>query len=303
MLVDRDSVLSYLGIVAFVGARHDKEAFREFDNTGAGLTADFRFRLGSLFMRVSNEAGYRSYAYLSELSNITESVRLQIGKQWTGGGTAGIQVVGGVKYFTTDSYDTTRFEPSRTYVEKANGKGKGGAKLVVPSEKQILVNAATTTTVQLAAGAFAGVRWTGGTLDLDLLYRHNPGDGTRYLAQYANTSILSEDIYNDYFSSDGPAVRLRGTQALPLGLQAIVTLDAARKRFSAPALRLDGETNAEKRVDLHSSAELWLSRYIALSESLGIDLALSVGAARNESNDDYNDFALIQVAMSFGIGF
>jgi hypothetical protein len=300
---DRDSVRSYLDVAARLGGRHDKTAFREFDNVGTSLAASYRFRIGSMFMRIHNGIGTRSYVNLTELSNITDVLSIQFGRISPGGLTFGLLAQGGIKHFTSDTYDTTQFEATRTYVEKNSGKGKAGAKLIVPSEKDILVNAATTTSSQLSAGIFTGSSWSSGSLMVDLLYRYNLGSGTRYLAQYANTSMLNEDIYNDFFSYNGPSSHIVFRQILPLRLQSIITVDVSRKQFSAPALSLNGDAIADKRIDIHTSAELWLSRYFELPGGLGLDVALSAGAVRNQSNDDYNDFSLSQVGVSMGIGF
>jgi hypothetical protein len=77
---DADSLLSYLDIGIRAGARHDKEAYQEFDNLGAGVTAGYRFRIGGLYVRLQNDAGYRGYTNLTELSNITDVLTLQIGR-------------------------------------------------------------------------------------------------------------------------------------------------------------------------------------------------------------------------------
>ncbi len=300
---DMDSVKSYLDVAARIGGRYDKAVFREFDNTGASLTAAYRFRIGALFMRIHNDLGLRTYQNLEELSNISDVVSVQLGRFSPHALTLGVSAQAGIKHYTNDLYDTTRFETKRTYVEKNNGKGKPGAKLVVPSGKEILVNATTGTSSQLAGGVFAGSSWSAGSLKVEILYRHNLGSGSRYLAQYANTSMLDQDIYNDFFSYEGPSSSVGFRQTLPFGLQMIVTVEAQRKRFSAPALNLDGDVIAGNRIDLLGSAELWLSRYFELSGGVGLDVAFSAGAARNQSNDDYNDFSHHQVGVSVGIGF
>ena len=300
---DRDSVRSYLDIAAQFGARHDKAVFREFDNVGGSLTGAYRFRIGGLYLRIHNDLGVRTYANLTELSNLSDVLSVHLGRFSQGGVTSGVMIQGGIKHFTNDVYDTTRFESKRTYVEKDNGKGKGGAKIVVPSDKEILVNATTTTSSQLAGGVFAGSSWTSGSWTAELLYRFNTGSGTRYLAQYANSSMLNEDIYNDFFSHDGPSSRIILRQSLPFGLQSVVTMEVMRKHFAAPALSLNGDQIAENRIDLQGSAELWLSRYIELPGGFGLDVALSAGVARIQSNDDYNDFSLIQCGIHLGIGF
>lgn len=300
---DADSLLSYLDIGIRAGARHDKEAYQEFDNLGAGVTAGYRFRIGGLYARLQNDAGYRGYTNLTELSNITDVLTLQIGRFAPGVPTYGVEVYGGIKHFTEEVFDTARFEATRTYVEKDPGKGKGGAKLVIPSSKQILIEPTNSTSGQFGTHLFALFPWNGGSFGADLLYRFNIGDGTRYLAQYTNTSILNEDIYNDYFSYDGPAARLVLRQRLPLNIQGIVSLDVTRKVYSAPALNLNGDQTAAHRIDLRTDLELYCSRYVELGGGFGLDVAFSAAAGRNQSNDDYNDYSLTTVAVSVGIGW
>jgi len=300
---DADSLLSYLEVGIRAGARHDKEAYKEFDNLGAGVSAGYRFRLGGLYVRVQNDAGYRGYTNLTELSNITDVLTLQIGRFAAGAPAYGVAVYGGVKHFTEEVFDTARFEATRTYVEKNPGKGKGGAKLVVPSSKQILISPTNNTSGQFGMHLFALLPWSDGSLGTDLLFRLNIGEGTRYLAQYTNTSILNEDIYNDFFSYDGPSARIVLRQRLPWSLHGIVSVDVARKVFSAPALNLNGDQTAANRVDLRTDLELWLSRYIELGMGFGLDVAFSAVAGRNQSNDDYNDYSLTSVALSVGIGW
>lgn len=300
---DVDSLLSYLEIGIRAGARHDKEAYQEFDNLGAGVTAGYRFRIGGLYVRLQNDAGYRGYTNLTELSNITDVLTLQIGRFASGASAYGVQVYGGIKHFTEEVFDTARFETTRTYVENNKGKGKGGAKLVVPSSKQILIEPTNSTSGQFGTHLFALFPWNGGSFGADLLYRFNIGEGTRYLAQYTNTSILNEDIYNDYFSHDGPSTRLVLRQRLPLNIHGIVSIEVARKVFSAPALNLNGDQTAANRVDLHTTVELYLSRYVELGMGFGLDVAFSAAAGRNQSNDDYNDYSLTSVAVSVGIGW
>ena len=296
---DRDSVRSYLDVTARFGARHDKTAFREFDNVGGSLAGSYRFRVGSMFVRVHNDAGIRSYVNLAELSNMFDVLSVRLGRFSPGGLVFGVVMQGGIKHFTNTVDDTTQ---SVVEEDNGSGKGKGGATLI-GTTTDVLATASSTTSSQLAGGVFGGSSWSTGSLSVDLLYRHNLGSKTRYLIQYANTSMLDEDIYNEFFSYDGPSIVIAYRQILPLGLQAIVGIDVARKRFSAPALSLNGDILAEQRIDIRSSAELWLSRYIELFDGVGLDIALSAEAVRNQSNDDYNDFSLGQVGVSLGIGF
>ena len=299
-----DSSGTHLLVGLKVSARHDKESYKEFDNLGSTFIGSFRVGVGDkAVVRITNVLEYRRYVYLAELSNMTEVLSLQLG---VSPGTAldyGLRIGGGVKHFTTSVYDTAKFEAVRTYTEKPGGKGKGGAKLKVPSSKQLLINPGSDNIFQFTAGAYVLTRWENGSLGTELLYRRNPGRPSRYLAQYVNTSILNEDIYNDHFSYEGPEARLRCTQRVPLGLQSIVTIAHQRKRFGAPAVNLLGTEVAGDRIDLRSSIELYLSKYVDLTEALGLDIAISAEVVRNQSNDEYNDYALFQFSVSVGIGF
>lgn len=302
--IPADSSGSYLLVGLKFGARHDKAAYREFDNVGSVAITSYRFALGEMFhVRITNELGYRRYVYLDELSNVTETFSLQLGVAASPSVNYGLRAGVGLKHFTTSLYDTARFEQTRSYTEKATGKGKGGAKLKVPSSKQLLLNAESDNILQLGAGLYFLTKWEDGSVGTEFLYRRNPGLPSRYLAQYVNTSILNEDIYNDHFSYEGPEARVRYTQRMPLGLQSILTFAHQRKRFGAPAVDILGTEVGANRIDLRSSVELYLSKYIELNDALGLDVALGAEVLRNESNDTYNDYSLFQLSGSIGIGF
>jgi hypothetical protein len=300
---DPDSMKSYLEISARITARNDKLVYEEYDNTGWGIEGSYRFRMGPLYLRFSNDCGLHKYRYLEELSNVTDVISLQVGSYTADGVSLGVLAQVGIKHFASDQYDTTRFEVTRTYVEKSSGKGKAGAKLIVPSDKSILVNETTGNSSQIAGGVFAATSWTGGTLKGDFLYRHNTGSGSRYLAQFTNTTMLTEDVYNDFFNYEGPSLQFVLRQSLPAGLHVTATAAILRKRFEAPALNLDGDVVADNRIDLHGSVEIWLSRYFDIFDGLGLDVALSGGVVRNQSNDNYNDFSFTQLSLSVGLGF
>lgn len=287
-----------------IGARHDKTVFREFDNMNIEGTGSYRTEIGTSFrLKVTNALGYRRYTYLSPLSNITNQLTVEFGPLPFDGFRYGLRTGAGIKHFTESVFDTTQFETKRTFVLKPAGRGKPGAMIRVPSDKQLLLNAETQNIVQLNAGLFGELKMADGSLSAEVRYRRNPGLPTRYLAQYANTSILNDDIYNDHFSFEGPDVSMTARHALPFGLQGLLTVEYQRKLFGAPALSLLGFETDAHRVDRRSSVELYLSRYVQLTEGLGMDIAFSGAAMRNQSNDDYNDYALLQTGISLGFGF
>lgn len=298
-----DSSGSFLELGLKLGARHDKTAHRDFDNVGSAAASSYRLAIGRRFhLRASNTLDYRRYVYLAELTNLSDVVTLQAGVTLHPAVTFGVRVSGGLKHYTSSLYDTLRFEDARSY-RSVRGKGKGGALLQVPSSKQLLLNADSDNIRQFSMETFLSARWTGGSSDLTCTVRHNPGLPSRYLAQYANTSILSEDIYLDHFAYEGPEAQLRVAQRLPCGVQSIVTVRHQRKRFGAPAVSLVGDQVAINRIDVRSGVEFYVSRYCQLLPGLGMDLAVGGELIRNQSNDVYNDYSHRQVSVSLGIGF
>ncbi|MFZ1705790.1 MAG: hypothetical protein WAT79_15695, partial [Saprospiraceae bacterium] len=125
----------------------------------------------------------------------------------------------------------------------------------------------------------------------------------RYLAQYANTTFLTEDIYNDYFSYEGYEIKSQITQKLFYDIELKLDLSFQQKLFGAPALDLIGNKTADQRVDLRTFSELYISRYFNLSDNVGMGVALSSGFVRNQSNDAYNDFSAYYISLSIGFGF
>lgn len=301
-----DSSASYLNFTAQAGARHDKSAFKEFDNFGAGFTISYKTVPGDNFsLRISNSTGVRNYAYITELSNVTDQISLQIYNKFNGSYQYGLSFTGGIKYYTQSIYDTTKFESKRSFNSKSQGKGKLGSKITVPSSKQILLQPQGNGTTQYTAGIFFNKRWESATvIRTNILYRYNPKTLTRYLAQYANTSMLSEDIYNDFFSYQGYEAKVAMDQPLPWSMQMSLECNFQKKNFEAPALNLEGvQINNEKRSDLTSSVEVYVSKNFSLSESLSLDVMLGSGILRNQSNDDYNDFSSYHITGTIGIGF
>jgi hypothetical protein len=294
-------------VSAALGARHDKEIFREYDNYAASLGGNVRWGFGDAWMlRAVGEVGYRKYPFIDELSNITGLCRVEVRRGVDQGMALGVRGSGGLKYFTQAAFDTSRFEAVRTYVlVKKQGAGKGGAIITTkePSAKQILSNADVRHTTQITSSAFVRIGWTNGSLEGEILYRYNPNSSARVLTRTPGTATINEDIYNDYYSYSGPEAQVKFHQVLPATIQATISLEHQRKHFGAPALRLDGEEIALSRLDLRRSIELYLSRWFALSDELGVDLALSASVLRNESNDDYNDFSSWTIGLSAGLGF
>lgn len=285
-----------------LGARHDKEIHQEFNNYGLTFTTIYKQEENSNFpFNLENSLSFRNYSYISELSNITDISSFQIGKKQKSGFNYGLKISAGLKYYTQTAYDTTRFEIIRSFVVKGAGKGKPGSK--VYSQKQILIQPQSNGSLQLILDISVGHNWTSTTIQTDFLYRYNPRSEIRYLAQYVNTTFLSEDIYNDFFSHEGPEATLKFTQKLPLNIQFKLDSEFQYKKFKAPALSLLGEQLADKRIDLRTSLEITLSRYFELGGGIGFDITLTGGLMRNQSNDDYNDFSSNFISLGIGIGF
>lgn len=287
-----------------VGGRHDKEIFQDFNNFGTSALTAYKFLISDdYFLEFSNTFGYRDYSNITVLSNITDIVNLQIGNKPTSTFNYGLNLSSGFKYYTESIYDTSKFEVARSFTTKYTGKGKTGAKITVPSDKGILISPMANGTAQFVADIFMRITLGQTSLQANLLYRYNPNTLVRYLAQYANTTFLTEDIYNDYFSYEGYEIKSQITQKLFYDIELKLDLSFQQKLFGAPALDLIGNKTADQRVDLRTFSELYISRYFNLSDNVGMGVALSSGFVRNQSNDAYNDFSAYYISLSIGFGF
>lgn len=282
-----------------LSARHDKEAHQEFDNLGFDFSGAFAWGVGSgKEVKLVNQVSRRQYVYLAELDNVADVLHLRVTSAVAEGIQLGYFAAAGIKHYTTSQIDTTRVETGN---QGNKGKGRG---LGNPGKaKQVLANSSTTNTYQISAGAALTWNWQGGGIEAEILYRYNPTTEIRFLAQYANTTLLSEDIYNDFFSYGGPEAKLSIHQALPLGIQLGVRTEMQRKKFLAPALDLDASQTASNRVDVRGILEGTLSRVFPLKNGVTLEISLNGGTSRNQSNDAYNDYSLYYYSASVGIGF
>jgi hypothetical protein len=299
---------STLELGARVGARHDKAEFRQFDNWGGDVSGIYTWGEGTPSSgALSDETGLRRYALVPELNNVTSVFALRLSTGSVFSGRYALFGGGGVKHYTTSKIDTSVFETVSSSGSngqgKAKGKGKGLLSGTGNGKKDILVNASSVNTLQFHVGAGATWKWQGGSLESEVLYRIDPGSSTRVLAQYTNSTLLSEDLYNDFFSHAGPEIKLVLRQQLPLELNMSLEAVAQRRKYLSPAFSLDGIEMTESRVDLHGGVEVALSRSVTWGESLIMEIGLSCGVSRNQSNDAYNDLSVRHCSIVFGAGF
>jgi hypothetical protein len=303
---EEDAPFRRIELGARVEARHDRAEYRQFDNWGAGVSGTYTVGSGKLSaIALSNETGIRRYAQVHELDNITSVVGLRL----TGGATEAARYTlfggAGVKHYVTSDVDTSVFVTAGSSSSNGQGKGKGKGLLsgTGNGKKDILVNASSVNTLQLHAGVGAAWQWEGGSAQSEFLYRIDPGSSTRVLAQYTNSTMLSEDLYNDFFSHAGPEFKLALRQQLPLGISLSLDVAAQRRKYLSPAFTLEGIQTADTRVDLHGGVDLSFSRSIALGEASALEVGVSGGALRNKSNDAYNDFSVQHYNVTVGMGF
>jgi hypothetical protein len=300
-----DSSAMYGTLFARIGARHDRAAFRDYDNAAAWLGSSLRWGFENWFIRVGVEGGYRVYPYTRELSNVSGLLSAEGTFTVAGGVSLGLRCFGGMKHFTVAAFDTGRFEPARTYVTVVKqGAGKGGAKITVKesSGKAVLANGDLRTATQIGGSAFVRADWGTGSAGGEVLYRENPAGSARVLVRTPETATINEDIYADFFSYEGPGVRLILRQRLPGAIAAMVTLEHQRKLFGAPAFDIAGNEISGTRVDRRTGCEFYVSRWTSLSSAVGLDVALSGSLLKNESNDIYNDFTGWSINLSLGVG-
>jgi hypothetical protein len=297
---DADSTSSYLDAGLTVGMRHDKATYNEYNNVGVDVYGSYRLRTGgTTYARLVGDVGYRGYPNVQDLSNVSGTLTTYLGMRSRPTLDAGLLLFAGVKHFANATYDTTVFAGS-----SGNGKGKGQGQGQGASKKQAtLVNATTTTTYQLALGLFVDKTWDTRGFSANFIYRYNPSTGSRYVAQYPRSTILTEDIYNDYFDYQGPGAKLVFRQRLPLEIQATFSAEGEVKKFNGPALDLAGNETASTRDDLRGMIDLLLSKDVPLSDAVSLTAGMSAGTLRNQSNDAYHDYSGFQVSLSLGLGF
>jgi hypothetical protein len=295
-----DSTGSYLGVAFKVSNRLDKEAHKEFDNTNGDLLSSFRFG-ESIVVRLGNTFGYRAYANLSELSNLSDMLNIQVRNKTSEPLGFGVNVGGGGKHFVTASIDTSKFETVRSFINKPPGRGKPGGKIV--SKKLLLANPGSQTSYQVVTGAFIEKKWSATSLVYDFLVRINSKTTSRYLAQSSTASGLNDDIYNDQFSYAGWETKLNLTQKLFAGVEGSLLMEFQRKKFGAGAYTLSGDLTSDHRLDRRTTAELTLARSFDLAEGFQLEVLILAGVLRNQSNDEYSDFSARHIAFGLGIGF
>ncbi len=294
-----------LELGARLGARHDREEYRQFDNWGVDGFGVYTWGAGTpASVALSNETDLRRYATVPVLDNLTTLFSLRISLGSTGSAAVSLLGGAGIKHYLTSEVDTSVFQTVGAGASNGAGKGKGRGIFAGTGngKKDLLVNVSSVNTIQLNIGIAAAWQWKGGSAQSEFRYRIDPGSTTRVLAQYANSTLLSEDLYNDFFSHAGPELTLALRQKLA-GLSLSVDAVAQRRKYLSPAFTLDGLQSASARIDLHAGVEISLTRSVALGESLSLDIGLTGGALRNQSNDAYNDFSAYHYGVVAGLGF
>jgi hypothetical protein len=306
-----------LTLQAKLGARHDKEVYNAYDNYGGSATASYRaMTSGKGFVLVSDEFGYRHYLNVPALSNILDIAQVRIGGTFARGFEGSFLALAGLKHFSGETIDTSTVEvatvSTSTGTGSGNGNGKGKGKVIsgtgTPAQgsskkKAIVVNPTSTNAFIVAVGGNVEAKWKSGSIGAEAIVRFNLSDSARYVAQFANTLGLGEDIYNDFFSYRGPEAKLLYTQMLPLGLSLRFSGEYAHRTFLAPAFDLEGLQVADNRVDIRTAGEVILSRSFELSDALSLDVMLTGAAVSSRSNDQYNDYSVQSVSLGVGLGF
>jgi hypothetical protein len=303
---EADSSGRYFDLTTRITARHDREIAQDFDNFGIGCSASYKSTIGeSISIGLTNDLQYRQYHYVEPLSNIIDVLTVEVGNSRGSSFRYGGFLSAGAKYYTDNAYDTTRFvEPVTPGKGKGKGKGVGGGNSGNSSVlKKPLLTTAENTSIQVTAGLIMWQTWDQESVGGHILLRINPRWVTRYLAYEATSTVLSEDIYNDFMSYEGLELRLHGQFGLPLDLQAKCAINLQQKKFNVPAMSLDGVESTVNREDLRMSFEASLSRNINLSDVFSMELALNFHQVRNQSDDEYNDFSGQAVSLSVGVGF
>lgn len=293
-----DSTGRYLTFGLRLAARHDRVIRQDFDNRGVDLTVAYRFTTGEYsFGRILNTLTSRSYPNATGLSNANNVLSAELAGWSEGGFVYGVSASAGIKYYTTSVFDTTVIKST---TGNAQGKGKG----IGATTLDILLKPQINGTIQLSAGLFLRKDWSAqSSLSASACYRLTPRYAERYIVPLSAEASLTEDMYADFFTYEGPDVQIRLTQPLFANIQAILGYEFQYKKFGIPALNLEGLEIEPTRRDIRSRLELYLSRYFEFAGGIGLDLSLGLEFARNQSNDHYNDFSSSSISFGVGIGF
>jgi hypothetical protein len=305
-----DSTDSYLDIFTKGGIRHDKSEFKEFDNSRVAMVASFRFPVyNNINLRITNSIEYRRYTYLPELSNVLENIIFQFGNDFGDTFNYSISAAFGSKMFIVPFSDTTLFESllpgDITMLIKKIPTGSGkeeriDTSFILSSRK---LNEKTSADNLASLVITVENKWNPVTFFCSAGYRVKISDGARFLGHYANTQILTEDIYNDAFDSEGAIFDLRFTFPLIWGIKTIINPTVVTKNYNNAALNLEGQIINIQRKDITSSVDFILSRQFILSGSLTADLYINYTLNRNQSNDEYNNYSGYSVLTGIAVGF
>jgi hypothetical protein len=253
---------------------------------------------------------YRSYKLVDELSNFTDILGVSLGSRSRA--RLYFELVGaiGMKHYTTTLSDTSTYETitpdeggGGNGKGKGNGNGNSGSAPGFVKKQHLYVTPESNTSWQLTVGGIVAKQWKTNSALLGFVYRYNPATAVRYVAQYVNTSTLSEDIYNDHFAYEGPEAGFKFSQSLPYRITAELQLQWASRTYGGPALSLDGVQIAAQRKDDLASLEVTVTKSFAIYEGVDLEVNLAGSALRHQSNDEYNDFSGSAVALGVAIGF
>jgi len=296
-----DSTSTYLDYGFIASARHDYTTFSEYNNYGGNGIISYRTMPADFYhIRITNTMGYRDYPNLNPLSNFCDLLDFKIGNKFDSTFNYGIDLSAGAKVYTVKVYDTTKFEPTRSFIVKSPGHGKPGAKIY--STKIISIEPASNTQFQFGANIFLQNKTGIFEFLPSVGYIYNPQNVVRYLAHISNVT-LNEDLYNDTFSYEGFQSALRIKVKLPFEIQEITDLQFVQRKFGAPALDTNGVQIGSQRKDLRSLAGIYITRFFKIYNNIGVDIALGAEYLRNQSNDNYNDYYMFKYVFSLGVGF
>jgi len=298
-----------------VTARHDKAEYREFNNNGIILhNGVFIYRENEFVIRFLNKIEYRYYPNLLPYNNLSEIVSLHVDNGTTSDEQYGMYISPGLKYFPNIVYDTSLFEETRSYVVQivadsmlvGSGKQKYWEYYTYPdtseSDKYVLRNPKTSSTYQIAMGIFYQKQWDDLIVRMELAYRINSKSTLLTLVQNTSMLTLNEDLYNSVFNAHGPEFQCAIKYILPYNIQWQMNIEFEKKTFETPSYDLvTGEIANDYRKDTRINIDIYVSRYVQLTDGFGADVAISSNILRNISNDAYNDYSVKNYSFSIGI--
>ena len=293
-----DSLVSYLFIIPQAGGRFDQETWDFYDFQRASLLLRLRMHLFSgIMMRPHYTFQYKRYPNLEQFTHIENLGGLLFNRPIGGGFEVFAGVDAGFKSYLETVNDTTWVD------DKKSGKGKGGVK----PPKAVISQFSTPSATQYILSA--GVAWDllpNAELSLSYLRRSNPANDARFISEEALFGTSEDEIFDDHYGYQSHELRLQLEGALPGNIRTTNLIQFLDKRYPRTATDMLGVPlpGAPQRRDLRLQMQFqMLYPLLRGDDGKGLSVGFTYAFVRNQSNNEYHDYNIHQIALMISADF